>query len=469
MYDLQTNHKKKGIEKMNIIIAGCGKVGRELGEQLIGEHHEVTFIDTSADILKKVVGILDVQVLEGNCTVYSTLKEAGIEHADIFIAVTGSDEINLLSCLIAKKAANCHTVARVRNPEYNEDIQFIKHELGLSLTINPEWATAMEMARLIQIPSATEVDSFANGRVNMIRFQVPENSILDGMQVSDIGKRFRGKFLICVIERNHSVIIPSGNDTLRYGDNISVIMPLSEVKSMCDVIGMKTRNIKNVIIAGGSKMSFYLAKVLNKNNLNVKIIERDKKRCEDLSVALPKAMIIHGDATDPNVLEEEGIADTDAFVALTGIDEENLILAMRTKRISKAKNIVKINRIQLDEVNDELNVGSVVYPKFITTEFILQYVRAMENSTNSSVETLYKLIDNRVEALEFIVDDTPGVTGIQLQNLSLKKNLLICCINRGKNIITPTGKDCLLPGDSVIVVTTHLGLKKLTDILEEEV
>jgi trk system potassium uptake protein TrkA len=454
---------------MNIIIAGCGKVGRALGEQLIGEHHEVTFIDTSAENLKKIVGILDVQVLEGNCTVYSTLKEAGIEHADIFIAVTGSDEINLLSCLIAKKAANCHTVARVRNPEYNDDIQFIKHELGLSLTINPEWATAMEMARLIQIPSATEVDSFANGRVNMIRFQIPEHSILDGMQVSEVGKKFKGQILICVIERNHSIVIPSGNVILKSGDNISVIMPFSEVNRLCNVIGMKTKSIKNVIIAGGSKMSYYLAKVLNKNNVNVKIIENDKKRCEDLSVLLPNTMIIHGDATDPSLLEEEGIADTDAFLALTGIDEENLILALRTKKISKAKNIVKINRIQIDELNDELNVGSVVYPKFITTEFILQYVRAMENSTSSSVETLYKLIDNRVEALEFIVDDTPGITGIQLQNLNFKKNLLICCINRGKNIITPSGKDCLLPGDSVIVVTTHLGLKKLTDILDEEV
>lgn len=451
---------------MNIIIAGCGKVGTTLGEQLVGEHHEVTFIDTSADILKKIIGSMDVQVLEGNCTVYSTLKEAGIEHADLFIAVTNSDEINLLSCLIAKKAANCHTVARVRNPEYNEDIQFIKHELGLSLTINPEWATAVEIARLIQIPSAMEVDSFANNRVNMIRFLIPAGSVLDDMKVSEAGRRFKGKFLICVIERNHEIIIPRGDVVLKRGDNISVIMPLVEVDKLCKEVGIQTRNIKNVMIAGGGTMSYYLAKMLNKMNVNVKIIEMDRARCEKLSILLPKAMIIHGDATDSKLLEEEGIADMDAFVALTGFDEENLFLSLHTRKVSKVKNIVKINRIRVDEVSDELNLGSVVSPKFITTEFILQYVRAMENSkSNNSVETLYKLMDSRVEALEFMVEDTPGLTGVQLQDLKLKKNLLLCCINRGGELITPTGQDCLLSGDSVIIVTTHLGLKRLADIL----
>lgn len=451
---------------MNIIIAGCGKVGTTLGEQLVGEHHEVTFIDTSADILKKIIGSMDVQVLEGNCTVYSTLKEAGIEHADLFIAVTNSDEINLLSCLIAKKAANCHTVARVRNPEYNEDIQFIKHELGLSLTINPEWATAVEIARLIQIPSAMEVDSFANNRVNMIRFLIPAGSVLDDMKVSEAGGRFKGKFLICVIERNHEIIIPRGDVVLKRGDNISVIMPLVEVDKLCKEVGIQTRNIKNVMIAGGGTMSYYLAKMLNKMNVNVKIIEMDRARCEKLSILLPKAMIIHGDATDSKLLEEEGIADMDAFVALTGFDEENLFLSLHTRKVSKVKNIVKINRIRVDEVSDELNLGSVVSPKFITTEFILQYVRAMENSkSNNSVETLYKLMDSRVEALEFMVEDTPGLTGVQLQDLKLKKNLLLCCINRGGELITPTGQDCLLSGDSVIIVTTHLGLKRLADIL----
>lgn len=451
---------------MNIIIAGCGKVGTTLGEQLVGEHHEVTFIDTSTDILKKVMGSIDVQVIEGNCTVYSTLKEAGIEHADLFIAVTNSDEINLLSCLIAKKASNCHTVARVRNPEYNEDIQFIKHELGLSLTINPEWATAVEIARLIQIPSAMEVDSFANNRVNMIRFLIPEGSVLADMKVSEVGGKFKGKFLICVIERNHEIIIPRGDVILKKGDNISVIMPLVEIDKLCREVGTQTRTIKNVMIAGGGTMSYYLAKMLNKSNKNVKIIEMDRKRCELLSGLLPKAMIIHGDATDSKLLEEEGIADMDAFVALTGFDEENLFLSIHARKAANVKNIVKINRIRFEEVSEELNVGSVVSPKFITTEFILQYVRAMENSkSNNSIETLYRLMDNRVEALEFVVDDTPGLTGVQLQDLKLKKNLLLCCINRGGRLITPSGQDCLLRGDSVIVVTTHLGLKRLADIL----
>lgn len=451
---------------MNIIIAGCGKVGTTLGEQLIKEEHEVTFIDTSQELLKKVVGMLDVQVIEGNCTVYSTLKEAGIEHADLFIAVTDSDEINLLSCLIAKKASNCHTVARVRNPQYNEDIQFIKQELGLSLTINPEWATAVEIARLIQIPSAMEVDSFANNRVNMIRFLIPEGSVLADMKISDVGRTFKGKFLICVIERNHEIIIPSGDVILKKGDNISVIMPLAEVDKMCREVGIHTKGIKNVMIAGGGTMSYYLAKILEKSNKKVKIIEMNRKRCEELSALLPKTMIINGDATDSKLLEEEDLAAMDAFVALTGLDEENLFLALHAKKAANAKNIVKINRICFEEVSEELNVGSVVSPKFITTEFILQYVRAMENSkSNNSIETLYRLMDSRVEALEFVVEDTPGLTGVQLQDMKLKKNLLLCCINRGGKLITPSGQDCLLSGDSVIIVTTHLGLKKLADIL----
>lgn len=337
----------------------------------------------------------------------------------------------------------------------------------MSLTINPEWATAVEIARLIQIPSAMEVDSFANNRVNMIRFLIPEGSVLADMKVADVGGAFKGSFLICVIERNHEIIIPSGDVVLKKGDNISVIMPLAEVDKMCKEVGIHTRNIKNVMIAGGGTMSYYLAKILNKANKRVKIIEMNRKRCELLSGLLPKTMIIHGDATDNKLLEEEDLAATDAFVALTGFDEENLFLSLHAKKVANAKNIVKINRIRVEEVSEELNVGSVVSPKFITTEFILQYVRAMENSkSNNSIETLYRLMDNRVEALEFVVCDTPGLTGVQLQDLKLKKNLLLCCINRGGNIITPSGQDCLLEGDSVIVVTTHLGLKRLSDILK---
>ncbi|MDD3204379.1 MAG: Trk system potassium transporter TrkA [Lachnospiraceae bacterium] len=450
---------------MNIIIAGCGKVGLTLGEQLVAENHEVTFIDSSQEKLQKVVGMLDVQVLLGNCTVYSTLREAGIEHADLFIAVTNSDEINLLSCLIAKKAANCHTVARVRNPEYNEDIQFIKSELGLSLTINPEWASAVEIARLIQIPSAMEANSFAGNHVNMIRFVIPENSILNNMKIADIGHKYSNKILVCVIERNHEILIPSGDIILKSGDSISVIIPLASVNHICTEIGIDTKPIKNVTIAGGGTISYYLAKLLIRMNVSVKIIELDRKRCEELSSLLPKALIINGDATDSQLLAEEGVSETDAFVALTGFDEENLLLSLHTHKISKAKNIIKINRINFDEVIGELNVGSVIYPKNITTEFITQYVRAMENSMGNSVETLYKLMENKVEALEFKVKDTPGITGIQLQDLELKKNLIICCINRHEKIITPTGRDMILEGDSVIVVTTHLGLKNLCDIL----
>lgn len=450
---------------MNIIIAGCGKVGFTLAEQLLEEGHEITIIDTKQENLLAVSSILDVQVLHGNCTLYSILKEAGIEKADLLIAVTNSDEINLLSCLIARKAGKCKTIARVRNPQYNEDIQFIKKELELSLTINPEWASAVEIAQLIQVPSAMEVDSFARNKVNMIRFIVPENSKLHNIKISDIPPNYGKNVLICVIERNHKVIIPSGSDIIKQGDSISMILPLTQVNNFFAKAGINTKPIKTVMIAGGGTISYYLTKLLVHMNFSVKIIEINRKRCEELSEIFPNVIIINGDATDKELLIEEGIEKTDAFVGLTGFDEENLLLSLYAHKVSKAKNIIKINRISFDEVIEEMNVGSIVYPKYITTEFIIQYVRAMQNSLGSSVETLYRLMDNKVEALEFKVTENSGLTNIQIQDLNLKKNIIICCISRNNRIITPTGKDMLLVGDTVIIVTTCIGLNNLKDIL----
>ncbi|MBS4959745.1 MAG: Trk system potassium transporter TrkA [Clostridiales bacterium] len=451
---------------MKIIIVGCGKVGYALAEQLNEEGHDLTLVDTNSDRLQYVSSALDVMGLVGNGTSYHVQTEAGIDQADLLIAVTDHDEINMLSCLIAKKAGNCHTIARVRNPEYYKEIVFIKEELGLSMSINPESAAALEMSRLIQLPSAMEIDSFARGRVNLIKFRIPEGSILNQMKVYDFPSVSGGNSLICVIERNHEIIIPKGESILLSGDMVSIILPWEASHAFFKKIGIQTKPIRDILIAGGGTISYYLSAILCKNNCKVKIIEKDKDRCNELSELLPHAMIIHGDATDQKLLLEEGICDADAFASLTNLDEENILLSLYANKVSKAKLFTKINKISFEEVISEMPVGSIICPKFITAEYIIRYVRSMQNSFGSNVESLYRLMENRVEALEFSVHSNSKTIGIPIMDMALKPNLLICCINRKGKIITPSGKDIILAGDTVIVVTTIKGLDNLDDILK---
>ncbi len=451
---------------MNIIIVGGGKVGLSLASQLSEEGNEITLIDTNAQHVEDILGSHDIQGIVGNGTSYRTQLAAGIEKADLLIAVTNSDETSLLSCLIAKKAGNCQTIARVRNPEYYKEIEFIKEELGLSLAINPEIAAAAQIARLIQIPSALDVDTFAKGRISLIRIKIPQGSCLDGARIRDI-EQLGLKLLICIVESGDNVLIPNGDTQLHFGDTISVIIPLNDVRRSLETIGIHTKPIKNVMIAGGGNISYYLASALLRSKVKVKILETNKPRCEELSDLLPDAQIINGDATDQHLLLEEGIESMDAFVALTGIDEENILLSLYANKVSGAKLITKISKISFEEVVRELPIGTVIYPKSITSQLITSYVRSMQNSMGSNVETLYKMMDDRVEALEFKVSEKAKgrLTDIPLMKLNLKPNLIVCSITRGKKIITPGGKDTFRVGDTVIVVTTNTGLKDLKDIL----
>lgn len=450
---------------MNIIIVGCGKVGYALAEQLNDEGHEITIIDKNEAVLNSVTTALDIMGVVGNGSSYRTQREAGIEKADILIAVTDKDEVNMLSCLIARKAGDCQTIARVRNPEYYEEIGFIREELGLSLSINPEWAAAYEIAKLIQVPSALEIDSFAKGRVNLVKIKIPSGSVLDGIRLRDIPSKVGKDFLVCVLERNHEVIIPDGNCELHAGDTISIVLSLKNASGIYQKIGVSVKPIKDIIIAGGGTIAYYLARILISSKVKVKIIDKDEVRCEELSELLPKAMIINGDVTDESVLLEEGLKRTDSLVCLTNLDEENILLALYADKVSDAKVITKINRIAFEEVIEDLPIGSVICPKYLTAEQIIQYIRAKQNSFGSNVETMYKMMDNRVEALEFKVGDHSEITNVPLQNLKLKDNLLLCCIFRKGTIITPTGQDVIMPGDNVIVVTTHKGLKDVRDIV----
>lgn len=456
---------------MNIIIVGAGKVGTTLAESLSHEGHEITLLDNDPEILEQALSTLDVQGLVGNGTSYRTQMEAGILKADLLIAVTNSDETSLLSCLIAKKAGNCQTIARVRNPEYYNEIDYIKEELGLSMAVNPERAAAGDIMRLIQIPSAMEVETFARGRIHLVKVKILPGTVLDGVRIADLSAQINHNFLVCVVERDGEVLIPDGNTVLQAGDLIAVCVPLVETASLLHKLTKdKKHRIKKVMIAGGSGIAYYLAQMLIKAKVSVKIIEKNKHKCEWFSEQLPDAVVICGDATDQTLLMEEGLADTDAFISLTNIDEENILLSIFAANVSNAKRITKISWLALEKIIDELPVGSVVYPKNITAERIIRYVRAMQNSLGSNVETLYRMMNGRVEALEFVVKKGPKADkfiGIPLMEMNLKNNLLICGINRNGKIITPTGKDVFMEGDTVVVVTTNAGLKDLKDILKD--
>lgn len=451
---------------MKIIITGCGKVGYTLAEQLSEEGHDITVIDQKESKLENVSTNLDVIGVAGNGTSYRVQEEAGVEEADLMIAVTDRDEINLLACLIAKKAGNCQTIARVRNPEYYQEIGFLKEELGLSMVINPELAAAAEIARLIQVPSAMEIDTFAKGKVNLVKFEVPKNCAWDGMVISEISNRFGSDLLICIIERNDQVIIPDGNTYLRGGDKISVIIPPERMNGLFLKLGISHKIIKDVMIAGGSKIAYYLSEQLLKSRIRVKIIELSHERCEELSEHLPEAMIIEGDAASETILNEEGIQNMDAFIALTNFDEENIMLSLFANKVSDAKLITKINRIAFEGVINEIPIGSIISPKNLTAEYIIRYVRSMQNSMGSNVEAVYRMVHNKVEALEFYVKEDSSVTNVSLAELTLKPNLLICAIVRDGKRITPSGQDMILKGDSVIVVTTHIGLNDIQEIMK---
>ena len=451
---------------MKIIIVGCGKVGTTLAEQLNRENHDITLIDTNEEAIQNISNSADVMGVTGNGAVYQVQMEAGIQDADLLIATTNSDELNMLCCLIAKKAGNCHTIARIRNPEYSSEIRYIREELNLSLAINPELAAAREIARLLRFPSAIKIEPFAKGRIELLKFLIPEHSLLNNMRVMDVVNRLKSNVLICVVERGNDVVIPDGNFVMKKGDKISFIASHQESADFFKKAGVDNNIVKSAMFVGGGKLTHYLCRLLEDTKIKIKIIERDEERCRQLSELLPKAMIIHGDGTDEQLLLEEGIRQTEAFASLTGFDEENIMLSLYASSQSKAKLITKVNKIAFENVINSLNIGSLIQPKMLTAEIILQYVRAMQNSMGSSnIETLYKIAADKAEALEFRVKEGSPVLGIPLEKLKLIDNLLVACINRGGTIITPRGKDTVEAGDTVIVVTTHTGLNDLTDIL----
>ncbi len=352
------------------------------------------------------------------------------------------------------------------NPVYYKEIAFIKEELGLSLVINPQYAVAMEIARLLKFPSALEIDTFAKGRVELVKYRIPEDSVLCDMQLKDVSSRFKSDVLICVAERGEEVHIPDGNFALKAGDDITIVAASAKIAAFFKKIGVPTMRAKDAMVIGGGGTSYYLATLLLDMGVKVKIVDKSRARCEELCELVPNAMVICGDGTERDLLLEEGLAKAESVVSMMDFDEENIMLSLYAKSISKAKVITRIHRIAYDEIIENLNLGSIVYPKNITAENIVKFVRAMQNSMGSNIESLYKLNDNRVEALEFIIREDCPLVGIPLQELKLKKNILVCSINHKGSISTPGGQSVICVGDTVVIVTTTTGFHDIRDILE---
>lgn len=450
---------------MKIVILGCGKVGLELVMQLAQEGHDIVAIDNNPKTVEAAANLYDVMTICGSCVSHSAQAEAGVDKADLLIAATGYDELNLLACLIGRKLGARSTIARVRDPEYIDQLDFLSDELGISMHINPEYAAAAEIFRILRFPSAQKVSLFAGGRVEMVEMTVPPASELAGLALRDLPRSFSVKLLVCAVCRGDEVFIPNGGFVLREGDRISITGEPREVETLFRRCGLLRRETKSVLLVGGGRISYYLAKMLLEMGTRVKIVERDEARCAELCELLPKAEVICGDGTDQELLGEEDAQSIDGLVALTGEDEENIIMAMYAKSMNISKVIAKVNRDNLAMLGEKAGIESVISPKLITAGAILRYVRAMQTSPESNVESLYSIAGGKAEALEFSVRVAAGITDVPLKDIQTKDNLLIACIIRASQIIIPGGTDKILPGDHVLVVSTEKGLDDIGDVL----
>ncbi|WP_296397644.1 Trk system potassium transporter TrkA [Acidaminococcus timonensis] len=451
---------------MQIIVVGCGKVGRSIVAQLSKEDsNNVTVIDTNAQIIRNISTNYDVMGIVGNGSSFTILDQADLAHADMIIAVTERDEVNLLTCVIAKlNNDKIHTVARVRSPQYAGELNKLQKGLNLTMTINPEMEAAKEISRLLNFPSAIEIFSFARNRIDLLRFRVPPISVLVGRSLKDISD-LTTNLLVCIIERNSNIMVPNGDTVIQQGDVLTIISMPRDAQIFFKKIGVRTNKCKNVMIVGGGQLSFYLSKLLLNNHVDVTIVEQDMKRCEELVDALPGVTVDCGDGTEKELLEEEHLENMDGFVACTGLDEVNAILSLYAMKHVGRKVITKVNHVDFGDVIEGLQLDSIVNPKELTAQKIVHYVRAAGNSMESNVETLYKLMNGRVEALEFLLEKESSIIGVKLVDLKLKPNVLIAGIVRDGKLIIPGGQDVFQVGDTVIVVTTHLGFREIFDIL----
>lgn len=452
---------------MNVLIAGCGNVGYTLAETLNREGHNITVIESDPDKADMLKNRLDAAVVTGNCAAYSVLKEAGLDTCDVLIAATGKDEINMLCCLVARRTVKCRTIARVRNPDYTNEIDFFRDGLGLSMVINPEASAAETCYHLLQAPGAMDIDSFAQGRVQMATVQLPEGSPWAGQNLIAIQQTCQATFLVAVVERGREAFIPNGYSVLRPGDKLGIVMESRDIDLVFRAMGVRQKRIHSVMIAGCGKVGFYLADQLLKGRFRVKVIDPSRQRCEELAGLLPGAEVICGNYHNELLLQEEGIGQMDAVAALSGVDSDNIVLALYANKVTNAKLITRINKITFGGVLSEIPIGAVVSPKALTAERILRYARAIGGEEEDSrMEAMYLLADGRIEALSFVVLPDSQLIGRTLQELPLKKGVLLGTIIRNGEVIIPSGQDMLSGGDLVVVLTEHKGTRKLRDTLK---
>ena len=451
---------------MKIILVGCGKIGVALIGALVAEGHDLVVIDNRREVLDELTNQYDVMCMEGNGADCEALLEAGVDKSDLFIAVTGSDELNMLMCFLAKRQGAGHTIARIRNPQYNDkSLSFLRQQLDLDLPVNPELLTAQELYHVLKLPAASKVETFSRRSFEMVELRLKEDSPLLGQRLMDLRSRFKAKFLICVVQRENEVIIPRGDFVLHAGDRIGLTADRAELWKLLRATGLAKRQAKNVTLLGGSRIAFYLAKMLLNSGTDVTLIDTDKSICHKFSDLLPGIRVYCGDGTQRELLQEAGLLEQNAFVTLTGMDEENIIVAYyaRTQKVSQV--IAKVNRDEMAAMAEQMGLESVISPKTVVVNVVLRYVRALQSSMGSSIENLYQLMEGRAEALEFIVQGETGYTGIPLKSLRQKKNVLIGGILRDRKAIIPAGDDMILPGDHVVVIAGHRRLNALEDIL----
>ena len=452
---------------MKIIIIGCGKVGESLACELNEEGNDITVVDQNPDKAKYIVTKYDVMGVIGNGATRDVQKDAGVDSADLLIAVTGSDELNLLCCIMARKAGGCQTIARIKNPEYARDTAYLRDELGLAMVINPEYMAAKEITRILNFPSAIKVETFSRGRIELLKFRLPEKSPLVGLSMREAMTKLKCNVLVCTVERDDEAFIPKGDFVFAERDVISIISSAKSAKEFFNKIGYALDPIKDCVIIGGGTLTHYLCEMLEKSGVSVKVIEKDKAVCEELAAAFDDVTVIHGDPTKEDVLREERAADAGAFIALTSLDEENILLSLFAKNSGDSKVITKINRIEYDDVINRLELDSIIYPKNVTADMIIRYVRATGNSSGSNMETLYNLNNGDVEVAEFTVHEGCPLIGTPISELSFKDNVLVGAIIRGRQLIIPRGTAVIEAGDSVVIVAKLLSLSDISDVLQK--
>lgn len=449
---------------MKIVIAGAGRVGYSVARELSKENHDIVVIEQNEAKLKEVSNNLDVLTLSGNAASYDTLKQAELKNADLLIAVTEADEVNLLCCLAAKKLGVTHTIARVRNRDYFRQTAFLKDELGLSMTINPEEETASEISRILRFPFASKVESFANSKAESVEIKVSENSVLNNMKVADLRIKL-GNVLVCAVSRNKEAFIPRGDFIIKAGDRLNVIGSYNEINEFIKKLG-KSHKTKNLLVLGGGNIAYYLAHQLKGSGISMKVIERKKDACDKLKDAFPKVNIVYGNGTNPDILFEEGIEVADAFVAITGDDEDNIISSMFAISSGVEKVITKIKEGRFIRMLEADQLDSIVQPSSIATQKVVRYVRSMQNAYDSSIDALYYLFEQSVEILEFRANESFQYCGVPFKELPVSQDAIISAIIRKGSCIVPGGDDYITAGDIVIVTTTRKGISSLDDIVK---